>query len=110
MNLYLLDSIGPFFKDYRKKRINWSKIPFNHLEDGDRLNNDFITEICAEYEIIADRALAMGYNALTIDDLAHMVTWDFYHDSLKTKLEAYQALYSKLMLLCTVICEPSGKN
>lgn len=31
MELFLIDAIGPFFRNYKKSRINWSKIPFSHL-------------------------------------------------------------------------------
>ena len=31
MELALIDAIGPFFRGYQKRRINWSKIPFAHL-------------------------------------------------------------------------------
>ena len=30
--LLLIDAIGPFFRHYKKKRINWSKAPFSQLE------------------------------------------------------------------------------
>lgn len=38
MNLFLIDAIGPFFRGYERRTINWSKIPFDHLklEEGDR--------------------------------------------------------------------------
>ncbi len=39
MSLLLIDGIGPFFRDDRRTRINWSKIPFDALEcdSADRL-------------------------------------------------------------------------
>jgi hypothetical protein len=33
MELFLIDAIGPFFRGYKRKRINWSKIIFTHLDD-----------------------------------------------------------------------------
>jgi hypothetical protein len=31
MHLFLIDAIGPFFRGYDWRTINWSKIPFAHL-------------------------------------------------------------------------------
>jgi hypothetical protein len=33
MELFLIDAIGPSFRGYDRKRVNWSKIPFMHLAD-----------------------------------------------------------------------------
>jgi hypothetical protein len=35
MEWFLIHAIGPFFRAYERKRINWSKIPFPHLETLD---------------------------------------------------------------------------
>jgi len=32
MRLFLIDGIGPFFRGCRRRRMNWSKIPFDELE------------------------------------------------------------------------------
>lgn len=31
MELFLIDAIGPFFRGVEAKRVNWSKVPFEHL-------------------------------------------------------------------------------
>ncbi len=69
MNLFLIDAIGPFFRGIRRKRVNWSKIPFTHLaaaseEDWLAIEDDlrtFARGICSQ-----------GYNAVSLDDLAHL--------------------------------------
>lgn len=79
MTLFLLDAIGPFFRGYKRKRINWSKIPFEHLTDADgsfdhkrmaKIKDDFITFV--------RRAAKFGYNAISLDDVAHLYKHPLY--------------------------------
>ncbi len=69
MDLFLIDAIGPFFHGYRHKRINWSKIPFMHLARAGAADWQTITD---ELRRFAREATAQGYNAVTLDDLAHL--------------------------------------
>ncbi|MGD7651856.1 MAG: hypothetical protein ACQCXQ_01490 [Verrucomicrobiales bacterium] len=69
MDLFLIDAIGPFFRNYKRKRVNWSKIPFMHLEsftaqDWSAVENEIRT--------LAAAVSQQGYNAVTLDDLAHL--------------------------------------
>ena len=34
----IIDGIAPFFRGYGKKRVNWSKIPFTHVEKSGMLD------------------------------------------------------------------------
>ncbi len=70
--LFLIDAIAPFFQGYRKRRINWSKIPFEHLRTTDSFADDQWKAIEKESEYFARRVSKMGYNAVTLDDLAHL--------------------------------------
>jgi len=38
MDLFIIDGIGPFFRDCDQDVINWSKAPFTHLEKGEGLD------------------------------------------------------------------------
>ena len=69
MELFLIDAIGPFFRGYRKKRVNWSKIPFPHLAT---LSEDDWRAVEDELRSFARQVSAQGYNAVTLDDLAHL--------------------------------------
>ena len=69
MDLFLIDAIGPFFRGYQRKRINWSKIPFMHLADA---SPEDWAAIEAELREFARQVSAQGYNAVTLDDLAHL--------------------------------------
>ncbi len=69
MELFLIDAIGPFFRGYHRMRINWSKIPFQHLLDASPDDWDLIEN---ELRDFARQVSAQGYNAVTLDDLAHL--------------------------------------
>ncbi|MDZ4198169.1 MAG: hypothetical protein U1E27_02685, partial [Kiritimatiellia bacterium] len=70
--LFLLDAIGPFFRGYHEKRINWSKIPFRSIETDGRIAPDRAAQIRVDFTRIADSAAALGFTALTLDDVAHL--------------------------------------
>lgn len=69
MELFLIDAIGPFFRGYERARVNWSKIPFMHLMDASP--DDWVL-IENELREFASQVSAQGYNAVTLDDLAHL--------------------------------------
>lgn len=69
MDLFIIDATGPFFRGYDRKRVNWSKIPFLHL---DKASDDDWLAIEEELRDFARQVSAQGYNAVTLDDLAHL--------------------------------------
>ena len=69
MELFLIDAIGPFFRGYERKRINWSKIPFGHLETLDEAGWEAIFR---DLDAFAGQVSRDGYNAVSLDDLAHL--------------------------------------
>ncbi|MCH7227185.1 hypothetical protein [Haloferula sp. A504] len=71
--LFLIDAIGPFFRGYGKRRINWSKIPFTHLATEGEARRHQWAGIRADLRHFAGEVSALGYNAVTLDDLAHLV-------------------------------------
>lgn len=96
MNLFIIDGISPFFKGYRKgKRINWSKLPFEYLEKDGKADVERLDQISRDFEVFCERAAAMGYNAITLDDLAHMVPHSDYGPDINAKLEIYARYYKK---------------
>jgi hypothetical protein len=68
MDLFLIDAIGPFFRGLKKKRINWSKIPFTHLSRSSE------SWQCIQQEMhrFCEQVAALGYNAVTLDDVSHV--------------------------------------
>lgn len=99
MNLFLIDAIGPFFIDYNKRVINWSKIPFVNLETEDRLDEEKLEKITEGFRRFVREIVKIGYNAITLDDLAHLAIFDFYPASLRQKLSLYQDFYRQLFAI-----------
>lgn len=99
MNLFIIDGIGPFFRDLDQSVINWSKVPFSHLENGDGLDEARVEQIEADFDRFCSKASAIGYNAITLDDLAHCCVFPFYSESLKKKIAAYRTLFRSLFLI-----------
>ncbi|MDF3130807.1 hypothetical protein P0Y35_16470 [Kiritimatiellaeota bacterium B1221] len=94
MELFLLDGISPFFKGYREgKRINWSKIPFEHLEKDGRADVERLEQITLDFATFCDRAAEMGYTAITLDDMAHMVPHTDYEEPVNQKIRVYAKYY-----------------
>lgn len=96
MDLFVIDGIGPFFRGCDQEVINWSKAPFTHLECGDGLDPERCEQIKADFHSFCSKASSAGYNAVTLDDLAHCCLFPFYSDGLKRKIEDYRRLYHAL--------------
>ena len=96
MKLYIIDAIGPFFSYYKNKNINWSKIPFKSLEKDDSLDKLKFLTIKNNFSIFIKKIKALGYNAISLDDVAHLVDFDFYFFQLKRKISQYQHEYKTL--------------
>ena len=94
--MLIVDAIGPFFRHYQKKRINWSKIPFASLENESGLKPEVLQTVPEDFARFVERVKAMGYTAITLDDLAHLVTCSWYPARLNQKIEAYQRLFRGL--------------
>lgn len=96
MDLFILDGIGPFFRNLPPGRINWSKIPFSALEKDGQPDPERFETIQRDFDAFCTRAAAAGYNAVTLDDVAHLVPDSLYPDELNEKIEAYRRQYRHL--------------
>jgi hypothetical protein len=96
MKLFLIDAIGPFFMDYNKRVVNWSKIPFDNLENAGELATEKIKAIFPVFEQYIKSVKKLGFNAITLDDVAHLTNFDFYPEALQRKIRQYQTLYSTI--------------
>lgn len=94
--LCLIDGIGPFFRGYSRRRINWSKIPFDNLEHEGAFDRGRFTGIRDDFERFTDTAATLGFNAITIDDLAHLAPHPAYDHRLRAALLHYRAAYREL--------------
>lgn len=64
--------MGPFSRGYETRRINWSKIPFNRLTQAGPERRVHWQRISEDMRRFAGEATAAGFNALSLDDLAHL--------------------------------------
>ncbi len=88
--LFLIDAIGPFFRGYEKRRINWSKIPFTHLATEGDARRDQWARIRSDLRHFAGQVSAMGYNAVTLDDLAHLVSHPLHEPDVARRIEVFR--------------------
>jgi hypothetical protein len=100
MDIFLIDAIGPFFQSYSKRRINWSKIPFQELcLDQPERRNQF-DQIARDMETFARRVSTVGFNSVSLDDVAHLAPDKWYEPEINRIIhvfrEEYQTLFSIL--------------
>ncbi|MEM0969367.1 MAG: hypothetical protein AAGJ31_08465, partial [Verrucomicrobiota bacterium] len=69
MELFLIDAVGPFFRGYEKARINWSKVPFEHLHTEGPAREKQWSQIRKDMATLAQEIREIGYNAVTLDDV-----------------------------------------
>ena len=94
--MLIIDAIGPFFRHYKSKRINWSKIPFAELESGSTLKPEVLETVPTDFQKFVSKAKEFGYTGVTLDDIAHLIPSDFYPKQLNEKIDAYRRLFSEL--------------
>src|SRR5688572_18224300 len=98
-NLRIIDALGPFMEDNDREIMNWSKVHFSDLETSGRITAATQRRIIGRFERYTQQIAALGYNALSVDDLAHLVTFPFYGQPLQTLLADYGTLYQKLFAI-----------
>jgi len=96
MNIFMIDGIGPFFRNIDRRRINWSKIPFRHLDRGGFPAPFKMEAALREFETLVARSSAAGFNAISIDDLAHIAMHPDYSKRLKERIAAYRSYYKRI--------------
>jgi len=99
MKLFLIDGIGPFFRGCDQGVINWSKAPFAQMESGSGLSAVRRVQIKDDFRSFCRKASDAGYNAITLDDLAHLCIFDFYEERLKSKIAGYRSLFRELFTI-----------
>ncbi len=93
MEIFLIDAIGPFFKGYDKQRVNWSKIPFTHLAGADEAQ---WTRIETDLRKFAREVADQGYNAVTLDDLAHLAPHPLHEPEVAAQIELFRRKFRRL--------------
>ena len=96
MELFLIDAIGPFFHGYDRKRVNWSKIPFTHLARADE--SDW-SAIEVQLRDFARQVSAQGYNAVTLDDLAHLARHPLHEPEVADQIGLFREKFARFISL-----------
>jgi len=103
-SLFLIDGIAPFFisENFEEAQtINWSKIPFSALEKDGAFQSHIIPLIKKRFNSYIKQVASVGYNAITLDDVAHLVPMELYPHELNAKIELYQDLYGHLFSIAS---------
>lgn len=90
MELFLIDAIGPFFHGHGGRRTNWSKIPFPSIR-----NEDW-PEIENELNVFADNISRLGYNAVTLDDLAHLAPHPLHEPEVADRIAFLREKFTRI--------------
>lgn len=98
MEIFLIDAIGPFFRGYTRKRINWSKIPFQHLcLEGEEKRRQF-DQIAADMHVFCAKVRKAGYNSVSLDDVSHLAPDPTHGTEINRKIgilcEEFQILFT----------------
>jgi len=96
MKLILIDGIGPFFRDDKRTRINWSKIPFDQIEYEGPARQAYFERIRADFETFCRRVSAIGYNAVSLDDLAHLADHEAIETPVRNRIAVLREEFSRL--------------
>src|SRR5688572_25186084 len=96
MELFLIDAIGPFFRGYEKQRVNWSKIPFPHLATSGPERREQWDRIAEDLRHFAGEVRQLGYNAVTLDDLAHLAPHPLHEPEVREKIAVFRKEFSTL--------------
>lgn len=101
MELFLIDAIGPFFRNYKKSRVNWSKIPFpNLLTSGIEATQQW-QRIHQDMRDFAREVSSLGYNAVTLDDLAHLAPHPLHEPEIAANIAFFRKQFSSLFDVIT---------
>jgi hypothetical protein len=95
----ITDGIAPFFRNCPDKRVNWSKTPFDHVEKSGMLTGERAQELKRDFAALTRETAALGYNAVTLDDLAHLIDWAGHAPAVLESIGAYRRLYRELFAL-----------
>jgi hypothetical protein len=101
MELFLIDAIGPFFRSYGKRRVNWSKIPFTHLKTAGEGMEEQWGGIEADMRAFAAEVAGLGYNAVTLDDLAHLAAHPLHEPEIAAGIVVFRERFTRLFDMLT---------
>jgi len=98
MDLRLVDGIGPFFPPVKRRRLNWSKIPFHDLPVGEG-SEEVWRQITQDLEDFAKAVVAAGFNAVTLDDVAHLTSHPWYEKTVGDRIDFFSVRFRGLIAI-----------
>ncbi|WP_146848872.1 hypothetical protein [Brevifollis gellanilyticus] len=101
--IHIIDAIGPFFRGYDRRVINWSKIPWDHVG---RQGAAWWEQVCRDLNVLARQAASWGFNTVSIDDVAHLALHDMVEPDVRHRIERYRAE----MRRCFAVLKKAGLN
>jgi len=99
LDLAIIDGIGPFFRRFDKRRINWSKIPFTDLPTTAPEREPEWRAIREDVSRFADRVKALGYNVITLDDLAHLTDHQWHEPGIRQRIAVFRDEFRKIFAI-----------
>lgn len=94
--LHIIDALGPFVEHDDSTIVNWSKVKFSSLERNGRLPATVRNRIIKRFEQYIEKVADVGYDSISIDDLAHLTSLPIYNNKLQLLLDDYRILYKRL--------------
>jgi hypothetical protein len=95
MPLFLIDAIGPFFRGYQRRTINWSKIPFEHLMLEGPGHEAQWSRIREELDTFCAKAAALGFNAVSLDDVTHLADHPWYELETRARIARWRTEFRR---------------
>ncbi len=101
MDIFLVDAIGPFFRNYKKRNINWSKIPFHSFFGKPGKTRQLFRTIRCDLDIFCRNVRKVGYNCVSFDDVAHLTPDPWIEPRINKAIIDLQRDYRKLFKICS---------
>ncbi|BET67825.1 hypothetical protein ASA1KI_27430 [Opitutales bacterium ASA1] len=95
----IIDGIGPFFRDLRQRRINWSKIHFMRLATEGPERETQWARIRDDVERFVRRVRALGYDTVTFDDLAHLTDDPWYEADVRARIAVWSDEFRRVFAI-----------
>ena len=103
-DLFLIDAVGPFFRGYNRRTINWSKIPFAHLKlEGPGAESQW-AGVREDLDTFCSQVASLGFNAVSLDDVTHLAEHSAYELDVRARILRWRSEFRR----CFAIAESHG--
>lgn len=100
MDIFLIDGIGPFFRNYSKRQVNWSKIPFHCFPIGEEELTRYFDTIVEDVALFAGQISKLGYNSITFDDVVHLTPDIWLEPEVNHQIKLYIKQFQRVFDVC----------